>query len=124
MSDAQLARKRERNAILSALEIFRTIDVPRNFYSMVVFLYVCENEGLNVSELAFVTRMRVATVARIVKVLAGDVAEEQVEPQNVLFEFRASDQDRRLKFVYLTERGRRLRDDLEGLIASANPIVV
>ncbi len=124
MSDAQLARKRERNAILSALEIFRTIDVPRNFYSMIVFLYVCENEGLNVSELAFVTRMRVATVARIVKVLAGDVAEEQVEPQNVLFEFRASDQDRRLKFVYLTERGRRLRDDLEGLIASANPIVV
>jgi DNA-binding MarR family transcriptional regulator len=110
--------------VLEAMEAFRALDPPRAFHAMILFLYVCENEGLNVSELAHVARMQMATTARVVNILSGDGEEGHLPPEEALFEFHSSTADRRLKFVGLSARGRDLRDRIEGFIARAAPVVV
>lgn len=123
-NEATGARKRGRNSVLEALETFRALNTPRAFHGMILFLYVCENEGLNVSELAYVADMQVATTARVVNILSGEGDESALPPEEALFEFRTSTEDRRLKFVHLSERGRQLRDRVERIIAQANPVLI
>ncbi len=123
MTRAENTPSRRRNTLLAALERLRQLDLPRGFHAIILFLYVCENEGVNISELAFIARMRIATVARIVKVLAGLVPEEPVPVTSILFECRECTEDRRVRFVHLSARGQVLRDELETLIAEANPIL-
>jgi DNA-binding MarR family transcriptional regulator len=118
----QLRAPRERNALLAALELFRDLDLPRSIMAMILFLYVCENEGLTVSELAEIGGVPVAGAARLTKTLAGLVREEPMPPDAILFEVRGG-ADKRLKFVHLSPRGRELRDQLDALIARAAPIV-
>jgi DNA-binding MarR family transcriptional regulator len=91
---------------------------------MLLFLYVCENEGANVSEIGQVAHMDVPGVARLIKVMAGLVPEEPIAPDKVMFELRASSRDRRVRFVHLTRQGREVRDAIEALIADAAPIRV
>jgi DNA-binding MarR family transcriptional regulator len=128
MTEAPPAARRERNTILAALELFRATGAPRVFHTLLLFLYVCENEGLTVSELAFVASMHVTTTARLVKVLAGEAAtvvdseEGDAGLQAPLFAVRPSPDDHRLRFVQLTPEGRALRDRMSGLIAAARPI--
>ena len=116
------APRRDRDSLLAALELFRSIEVPRSLTTLILFLYVCENEGLNVSELALAGGIQVAGAARLVKTLAGLVPEEPVAPEAVLFELKSTPVDRRLRFVHLSSRGRALRDQLDALIARATPI--
>ncbi len=115
---------RERNTLLAALELFRDLDIPRGLTTLTMFLYVCENEGLNVSELAHICCLDVASTARIVKVLAGGVPEEDVRKSAMLFDLGTSPMDKRIRTVFLSENGRALRDQLEQLIAKAAPIQV
>ncbi|HEY3811640.1 MAG TPA: hypothetical protein VGL66_00315 [Caulobacteraceae bacterium] len=116
------APRRERDSLLAALELFRGVEVPRSLTTLILFLYVCENEGLNVSELALAGGVQVAGAARLVKTLAGLVPEEPVPSEAVLFELKSTTADKRLRFVHLSPRGRALRDELERLIARAVPI--
>jgi DNA-binding MarR family transcriptional regulator len=104
------------------MEVFRDEDLPRSLTGLTLFLYVCENEGLTVSELAHVSRSGVAMTARVAKMLAGEVADAPVPPDRMIFEFRHAPEDKRLKFVHLTPRGRALRDRIEDIIAEAHPI--
>ncbi|MGZ3318995.1 MAG: hypothetical protein ACXU95_17080 [Isosphaeraceae bacterium] len=123
MTDARPARRRERNSLLASVESFRGLGLPENLNTMILFLYVCENEGLNMSELAYVARLHVATAARLARTIAGeDTAGPGGTGAQPLFEFRAARHDKRLKFVFLTEHGRTLRDHLEEQIATAAPI--
>jgi DNA-binding MarR family transcriptional regulator len=71
-----------------------------------------------------VADMQVATTARVVNILSGEGDESALAPEEALFEFRTSSEDRRLKFVHLSERGRRLRDRVEDIIAQANPVLI
>lgn len=123
MTDASTpASRRRRNTVLAALELFRTLELPRGFNAMLLFLYVCENEGANVSEIAQVANMDVPGAARLIKVMSGLVPEEPVAPDQVVFELRASTRDRRVRFVHLSPHGRKIRDTVEALIAESNPI--
>ena len=114
--------RRERDSLLAALELFRGVEVPRSLTTLILFLYVCENEGLNVSELALAGGVQVAGAARLVKTLAGLVPEEPVPPEAVLFELKSTSADKRLRFVHLSAQGRALRDKLDHLIVRAVPI--
>ncbi|HWE45527.1 MAG TPA: hypothetical protein VG407_05815 [Caulobacteraceae bacterium] len=115
---------RRRNTILAALELFRGEDLPRSLSSLLLLLYVCENEGLTVSELAQVTHTSVAMTARVVKMLAGEAPETPLAPDRCIFVLKDSPFDRRLKLVHLSLRGRMLCDRFEALIAEATPIRV
>ena len=113
---------RRRNTILAALELFRGEDLPRSLSSFLLFLYVCENEGLTVSELAHVTHTSVAMTARVVKMLAGDTTETPLAPDRSIFILKDSPLDKRLKLVHLSMHGKLLRNRCETLIAEASPI--
>ena len=41
---------RRRNTVLEALERMRKIEPQLNLMHVLTFLYICENEGLNVSD--------------------------------------------------------------------------
>jgi hypothetical protein len=120
--DAAALPIRRRDTILAALEAFREENLPRSLSALMLFLYICENEGLTVSELAFVSRTPVAMAARIVKMLAGETPDALLTPDCAIFEYRTSAKDKRLKFVYLAQRGRLICDRLERLIEDAAPI--
>ncbi|HWE46541.1 MAG TPA: hypothetical protein VG407_10980 [Caulobacteraceae bacterium] len=113
---------RRRDTILAALEAFREENLPRSLTGLMLFLYICENEGLTVSELAHIARVHVAMAARIVKTMAGEAHETPLSPERVIFELRTSKDDKRLKLIHLSDRGRQIRARLEALIADAVPI--
>jgi DNA-binding MarR family transcriptional regulator len=129
MTELASPARRERNTVLAALELFRATGASRVFYTMLLFLYVCENEGLTVSELAYVARMHVTTTARLVKAMAGepgaDASDSDGEGEGLeapLLEVRSSSEDHRLKFIHLSAAGRALRSRVGALIKSAAPI--
>ncbi len=122
MNKAEPPRRRRRSTILESLEIFRRLGVPRGFNSMVIYLYVCENEGLTVTELAQVAKMSVASAARLTRIIAGTDPLEPAPPEAVLLELRSSTKDKRVSNVHLTKRGREVRDELEQIIRAAAPI--
>jgi DNA-binding MarR family transcriptional regulator len=122
MSDGKGAVPRRRDTVLAAIEAFREEGFPRGFTALILFLYVCENEGITVSELAHIARLPIPMTARVVKMLAGDAQELPLAPERAILELRKSDADRRLKFAHLTARGRALRDRVEAIIADAVPI--
>jgi DNA-binding MarR family transcriptional regulator len=115
-------RTRRRSACLAALERMRTWrkDVPLN--DVVAFLYVCENEGVTLRELAALTRLDQSTASRTIARLAnpGDLAGGAPPP---LVHARARDDDGRALALFLSDTGRSLRSDIDAIIARANPIV-
>ena len=107
--------RRQRSTVLAALEIFRKLNTPHSLNAATVFLYVCENEGVNTTELAHLSRLSVASVCKIAKAFSTPEA-------GGLIEFGGTFADRRLKMVYLTAAGRALRAQLDTLIEAARPI--
>lgn len=113
---------RRRNSLLQALEAFRAMDPGLVITDLVVFLYVCENEGLNVKELAQVSRLTEATASRRARALGEPDAPGAMAPSVGLVEAFQGD-DGRARLIYLTERGRQVRDQLQQVIGAADPIV-
>ena len=112
---------RRRNSLLQLLELFRTVDAEVVVNDILVFLYVCENEGLNVSELAQIARLTEATASRRARALASPDIPFPVAPSMSLVEiFQGADGRQRL--LCLTERGRELKAQIAQIIAAADPI--
>jgi DNA-binding MarR family transcriptional regulator len=120
-SEAPLGRRR-RDTVLEALERFRRLGSPRAFVSFILFLYVCENEGLTVTELSRVAGATLATTARIVRILSGNEPLEKIPDDCLLFELRLSHNDRRVSFIHLTAQGVDLRNEIDCLIRAATLI--
>ena len=91
---------------------------------MILFLYVCENEGLIVSELADVAGVPLPMAARVSKMLAGALEDFAVKPDSRLLELREGKEDKRLRHIFLTSHGRRVRAHLDEIIKKASPIQV
>jgi DNA-binding MarR family transcriptional regulator len=113
---------RRRNSLLQSLEQFRAMDPGLVITDLVVFLYVCENEGLNVKELAQVSRLTEATASRRARALGEPDAQGAMAPSIGLLE-AFQGEDGRARLIYLTEKGRRVRDQLQRTIATADPII-
>ena len=112
---------RRRNSLLQALEQFRSMDPGLVITDLLVFLYVCENEGLNVKELASVARLTEATTSRRARALGEPDAPGAMSPAVGLVEAYQGD-DGRARLLYLTEKGRHVRDQLQDIIGAADPI--
>jgi DNA-binding MarR family transcriptional regulator len=110
---------RRRNTVLAALERFRGGgEAPVNLTQVLAFLYVCENEGLSVSELALLMRTTTATASRTLSALAeGDPATCQG-----LVRSRVNEKHAQGRIVTLTEKGASLREAIDGLIAERIPM--
>jgi DNA-binding MarR family transcriptional regulator len=112
---------RRRDSLLEALELFRRIHPAISIIHVLAFLYVCENEGLNVSELAALCQTTCATASRTAHALASGGG-EAAAINTALVELRTNPRNPKGRLLFLTEAGLRLRDRLDHLIARRDPI--
>ena len=100
----------------------RALSEAATLKDVVAYLYVCENEGINLRELAQVCRFTDSTASRTAASLAAAGAPGALPPALGLIEVRRDSRDDRSRTLHLTEKGRRLRDRVELLIAEAHPV--
>jgi len=113
---------RRRNTILAGLEAFRRRTPDLWINNVLTFLYVCENEGINIKELAQVSRLSEATASRSIRSFASPKSPGALKPALGLIELVENPDDGRGRLIYLTEEGRRLAAELDGLIREVRTI--
>ena len=116
------ASLRRRNAALECLERFRRVDEAATVLEIVAFLYICENEGLNVSELALACNTTLASASRVVKRLTANG--DGPMPLEPLAQSRRSAAGSRTRLIFLTDSGRALRDEFDRTIRAGHLIVL
>lgn len=114
---------RRRNACLSAIEHLRSACGDVALTDAVAFLYICENEGINVSELAQLARLTPSSASRAARRLIPAEAPFALPPSLGLLEMKTQGTDRRGRTLTLSSEGRTLRDKLDTIIRGAAPIV-
>jgi DNA-binding MarR family transcriptional regulator len=115
---------RRRDSLLEALLVFRTVHPRITSNEMVAFLYTCENEGLSVQELAFITGMSQSAASRNLRALGPAGSAWALPPGLGLIEPFLSTTDGRSHVLMLSEAGRELRDRLDEIIGEAAPITL
>lgn len=110
---------RRRNTVLEVLEVFRSLDGTGRISTVLAFLYVCENEGLSVSELALACGFNKATASRSIRSLASKGTRGALPPALGLVSLT---QEGRIRSLRLTPQGQALRDRIDAVIARAVPI--
>jgi DNA-binding MarR family transcriptional regulator len=118
-SDSPAATMRRRNAGLDIMERMRAQGEGMTFNAMLVWMYVAENEGINVSDLARVCRVTEATASRSARSLAAPGTQGALPPSLGLLELRQDPYDGRGRLLYLTATGRKLRDVIDATIKDA-----
>jgi len=119
---AEVVRIRRRDAVLAALETFRGIHPAISLTSVRAFLYVAENPGINVTELALACDLTDAGASRVARALAGPAIERPLPPSLDLLECVTSAVDPRERLLWLSPRGQALAARIEQLIAAQTPI--
>jgi DNA-binding MarR family transcriptional regulator len=114
---------RRRDSLLEALETLRAAEPAISLTHVLAFLYICENEGLNVSELASVCHTTIATASRTARALAAPETPDGLRPAAGWVESRPNPTDSKGRVLFLTDEGRRLRDRLDLIIREREPIV-
>lgn len=122
MSLAPSKSVRRRNACLAAIELLRKACPAISFNEVLAFLYLCENEGVNIRELAQLTGFNDSCASRTARRLAEKGAPFALAPYLALVELRAQPTDRRGRTLFLTPLGRQLRDEIECIILDGVPI--
>ena len=113
---------RRRNTGLDIMERLRAQGEGMTFNAMLVFMYVAENEGINVSDLARICRMTEATASRSARAQAAPGVPGGLPPSLGLLELHPDPHDGRGRLLYLSEKGRKLRDSIDGVIREARTI--
>ena len=113
---------RRRDSLLEAVEAFRAVHPAISVIHVLAFLYICENEGLNISELADLCQTTCATASRTAHAMgrSSKAADGTLTPP--LVEIRPNPRNPKGRVIYLTEAGSRLCERLEALIALGAPI--
>lgn len=114
---------RPRNTVLACLHLFKTLDPRVSVNEIMAFLYVCENEGLTVQDLAVVGRLTQSTASRSLRALGPADSEWSLQPALGLVRAYLHPNDGRSHVIQLTERGLDMRERLDDLIRQAEPIV-
>jgi DNA-binding MarR family transcriptional regulator len=113
---------RRRNTVLESLERLRRAHPRLNLMQTLALLYVAENEGINLAELASVCRTTRATASRCAHTLARSRSPGAASGETGLVELHPNPDWTHGRLVYLGDAGRRLCRDIEALIAEAHPI--
>jgi len=114
---------RKRNSLLQGIDLFRRLSPQLVVSDLIIFLYICENEGINVSELAQITGITEASASRRARALAPPDMNGAIPPSVGLVEAFQGGEDGRVRLLFLTAQGRLFRDQLEDIIAKASPIL-
>src|SRR5215475_7445816 len=115
---------RPRDSLLEAILALKALDTRISVNEIVAFLYVCENEGLSVQELAYVGGLTQSTASRSLRSLGQPGSPWSQPPALGLVDAFLNPNDGRSHVIHLTEEGRQLRERLDDLIRRAAPIVI
>ena len=118
----RLPRKGQRNSVLAALEIARRSAPALSVTELVAFLYVCENEGLNMRELSQLMGLSDRMISRISRRLATAGSAICLPPAFGLLDIRVNPSDRRGRTLHLSSVGEVLMLQFETCISQARPI--
>lgn len=118
----RLPRKGQRNSVLGALEIARRSAPTLSVTELVAFLYVCENEGLNMRELSHLMGLSDRMISRVSRRLATAGSAICLPPAFGLLDIRVNPSDRRGRTLHLSSVGEVLMRQIESCIAQARPI--
>ena len=113
---------RPRDSLLEALSLFKALNPTITVNEIVSFLYTCENEGLSVQELAYVSRMTEPTASRSVRSFGPPGSEWARAPACGLVEAFLNPNDGRGRVLHLALEGRAVRERLDAIIGQAIPI--
>ena|SRR5215469_689053 len=110
---------RQRDTLLEAILMLKALDARISVNEIIAFLYVCENEGLSVQELAFVGGLTQSTASRSLRSLGRPDTAWSQAPALGLVDAYLNPQDGRSHVIQLTEKGRLLRDRIDEMIGRA-----
>jgi DNA-binding MarR family transcriptional regulator len=113
---------RHRNTVLESLERIRRVHPSVNMMQALTLLYVAENEGINLAELASVCRTTRATASRSARAMAELRPRRAPAGGTGLLELHPNPDWTHGRLVYLGDAGRRLCAEIEELIGDAYPI--
>ena len=113
---------RQRDALLEAILALKALDARISVNEIIAFLYVCENEGLSVQELAYIGGLTQSTASRSLRSLGRPDSPWSQPPALGLVDAYLNPNDGRSHVIQLTDKGRALREDLDGLIRRARTI--
>ena len=113
---------RRRNTILAGLDYLRSSHPEITLFQVISFLYICENEGLSIAELAEIIGTTRATASRNARSLTAADHDGTIAPSLGLVEIRQNEFDGRGRVLGLSPRGVVAREHLERLIALSTPI--
>lgn len=120
VSPAKLTRRRD--TVLAAIETFRSLDPGITVANIVLFLYVAENEGISVTELASAGGFKKPTASRSIRSLASKGSRWALPPFLGLVEVGAQGPARNSKTIRLTPHGKALCERLDQLISNPVPV--
>ena len=110
---------RPRDSLLEAILALKALDARISVNEIVAFLYVCENEGLSVQELAYVAGLTQSTASRSLRSLGQPGSDWAQSPALGLVEAYLNPCDGRSHVIHLSEAGRALRHRLDEMIRRA-----
>jgi DNA-binding MarR family transcriptional regulator len=106
------------HALLQCVDAVWRRDRDISLRSLVVFLCVCDNEGIRIKELAYTCRTNEASVSRSVQSLCSPSNRRcSVRHHGLLRVFQSPD-DRRNRLVFLTDDGKQLQHEIDTIFAA------
>lgn len=115
---------RRRNTLLAGLVLLRKLAPDITFSEMLAFLYVAENPGVRVKELAALMDTTNATASRASRALLKEGEPGARTPAYGWLLMASNGREAVSRHLYLTEAGVELVQRLDALIESARPIGV
>src|ERR1700761_507480 len=113
---------RQRNAVLAALELVRRRYPDLNLVGLRTLLYIAENPGVNVVELAELCGTTTATASRTTRALLPEGVAEALSPKLGLVADRAARLVVRDRSFVLTESGHALLEEIDAIIRQAGEV--
>lgn len=99
--------------ILASISRIRSGAEGISLAGLVIFFHVCERDGIGIKELVFVSGFNESLVSRAVDRLSR----RNKQSPRPLVRLARHPQDRRRRFVYLTEDGQGLREELVEILS-------
>jgi len=110
---------RARNALLQGLHLLKGLDARISLNEAIAFLYAAETEGLTVQEVARLAGLTQSTASRSLRALGPPDSAWSQAPALGLVEPYLNPNDGRSHVVFLSARGREVRERLDAIIRQA-----
>lgn len=115
-------KKHSYSALLASIETIRLKNRDIGLMGVIVFLYICENEGMSVKELAYHCGASDASISRSIQALRLPTSRSGKASHNGLVHVFQNPDDGRRHLVFLTEHGQRLRDEIGALLTAQSNV--